>query len=230
MMGSHRAAFALIAAAALAVSAPSSAQDSGRAVLARKNLTEGIGPATPSAELFLRAYEVFSHPRCSNCHPRDDRPRWGATGQIHGMNVQRGEPHPPEGTPAQGKEKGNYGRIGMNCMTCHQSTNGELPGSPPGAWDDERQAPAWRLSPPQMGWGGLTPRELCMRLQGLGLNDAIGHILNVASESDPPDTSKVDPLVRWAWRPGPGREPAPGTLEQFVNVLKWWKGGGAACP
>ncbi len=79
-----------------------------------------------------------------------------------------------------------------------------------------------------MGWGGLTARELCLRLKGL--DDAIGHILNTESERDPPDTSKVDPLVRWAWQPGPGREPAPGTLAQFVNVLKWWKGGTAACP
>ncbi len=75
----------IILAAALAGAVPSAAQD------AQKDLTEGVSEATPAAELFMRAYEVFSHPRCSNCHPRDDRPRWGPARQVHGMNVQPGE-------------------------------------------------------------------------------------------------------------------------------------------
>jgi hypothetical protein len=211
----------IILAAALAGSVPSAAQDA-----AQKDLAEGLSAASAGAELFLRAYEVFSHPRCSNCHPRDDRPRWGPTGQVHGMNVQRGEDHSddPRG-PA-----GGYGRIGMQCKTCHQKTNGELLNSPPGAG---KQKPTgelltWRLAPRKMGWAGLTATELCMQLNSLvpgggreGIDAVIEHIVK---------PEKLDPLVAWAWDPGPGREPAPGTLDQFVQVLKWWKDRDAVCP
>ena len=192
----------IILAAALAGAVPSAAQD------AQKDLTEGVSEATPAAELFMRAYEVFSHPRCSNCHPRDDRPRWGPARQVHGMNVQRGE---ERGDP----HKGGYGRVGMNCATCHRDTNGKLLNSPPGAEH-------WRLAPPEMGWAGMTAAELCMQLKSLkSPDDPIEHIVN---------PEKRDPLVAWAWKPGPGRERAPGTLDQFVNVLRWWNDGGAGCP
>jgi hypothetical protein len=41
---------------------------------------------------------------------------------------------------------------------------------------------------------------------------------------------KIDPLVAWAWKPGPGREAAPGELDDFVKILTWWKEAGAPCP
>jgi len=178
---------------------------------ARKNLLEGIDVNTPGPELFLRAYEVFSHPRCSNCHPRDDRPRWGA--RVHGMNVQRGQEQ-PKGD--KHKKEGGYGSPGMPCSTCHQGQNGELQGSPPGAQD-------WRLAPVRMGWVGLTAADLCLQLKRLEQEDdeTIEHIVN-------PD--KLDALVAWAWHPGPGRERPPGDLNQLVQILTWWKTAGAGCP
>jgi hypothetical protein len=182
----------------------------------RKDLTEGMSEHSPPAELFLRAYEVFSHPRCANCHPADDRPRWGAP--VHGMNVQRGWEQLSNGGDVL---PGGYGRPGMPCETCHQSANGALPGSPPGAQN-------WRLAPSSMGWSGLTAHELCTRLTLAGRKDggqqavdALAHILT---------PGKVDPLVAWAWEPGLGRDPAPGTLDQFIEILRWWKWVGAACP
>ena len=39
-----------------------------------------------------------------------------------------------------------------------------------------------------------------------------------------------DPLVGWAWNPGPGREPAPGTQAAFGALVKAWADSGAACP
>lgn len=204
--------FALAASAALAAANTFA----GAAQSQRRDLTAGMNKDTPAAELFLRAYEVFSHPRCSNCHPSDDRPRWGA--RVHGMNVQRGEEQSGPDPPA-----GGYGRPGMTCRTCHQGQNGVLPGSPPGALN-------WRLAPADMGWGGLTAYELCLRLQGTGgqddgvkpLSTALAHILT---------PGKVDPLVEWAWKPGLDREPAPGTIKQFIKILQWWKDApGNACP
>jgi hypothetical protein len=39
-----------------------------------------------------------------------------------------------------------------------------------------------------------------------------------------------DPLVGWAWHPGPGREPAPGTQKEFGENTQKWVASGAACP
>jgi hypothetical protein len=190
----------------------------------RKDLKSGIDARTPGAELFLRAFEVFSHPRCSNCHPRDDRPLWGI--RFHGMNVQRGE----EKTGHDKKKPdGGYGRAGMTCITCHQEQNGALPGSPPGAHH-------WRLAPIRMGWAGLTAAELCLQFKELEHRGegVLDHIVKpVPGEIQPGEKEeewKIDPLVAWAWEPGPGRQPAPGKLNDFVKILMWWKEAGAPCP
>jgi hypothetical protein len=39
-----------------------------------------------------------------------------------------------------------------------------------------------------------------------------------------------DSLVGWGWRPGVGREPAPGTQEEFGALIKAWVDAGAHCP
>jgi hypothetical protein len=39
-----------------------------------------------------------------------------------------------------------------------------------------------------------------------------------------------DPLVGWAWNPGAGREPAPGTQAAFGALIKAWADSGAGCP
>lgn len=39
-----------------------------------------------------------------------------------------------------------------------------------------------------------------------------------------------DPLVLWAWQPGPGREPAPGTNAMFGELVEAWADSGAVCP
>jgi hypothetical protein len=110
----------------------------------------------------------------------------------------------------------------MPCGTCHQNRNGELPGSPPGAEH-------WRLAPAGMGWGGLPAGKLCMRLKQIGAQagggDAVAHaIAHIVTPEG------LDPLVAWAWEPGEGRAPPPGTVGQFIEILEWWKGAGAACP
>jgi hypothetical protein len=85
-----------------------------------------------------------------------------------------------------------------------------------------------------MGWLGMTPVELCRQFKAQAQRDhgeeidfVIGHI--VEPKNPPPDWS-IDPLVLWAWEPGTGRQRAPGTVEQFVLLLEWWREGGAACP
>ena len=39
-----------------------------------------------------------------------------------------------------------------------------------------------------------------------------------------------DELVGWAWSPGAGRAPAPGTQEAFGALIKAWADSGAQCP
>ena len=39
-----------------------------------------------------------------------------------------------------------------------------------------------------------------------------------------------DTLVGWAWAPGAGRSPAPGTQKQAGALVEAWVKTGAACP
>ena len=39
-----------------------------------------------------------------------------------------------------------------------------------------------------------------------------------------------DDLVAWAWNPGAGRAPAPGTQQQLGELIKAWIDTGAQCP
>jgi hypothetical protein len=39
-----------------------------------------------------------------------------------------------------------------------------------------------------------------------------------------------DSLVGWAWNPGAGRTPAPGTQQELGILIKAWVESGAACP
>ena len=40
----------------------------------------------------------------------------------------------------------------------------------------------------------------------------------------------TDSLVGWAWAPGYGREPAPGTQKEFGALIDAWMKTGAVCP
>jgi len=39
-----------------------------------------------------------------------------------------------------------------------------------------------------------------------------------------------DDLVAWAWNPGLGRAPVPGTQERLGELIKAWIDTGASCP
>jgi hypothetical protein len=40
----------------------------------------------------------------------------------------------------------------------------------------------------------------------------------------------TDHLVGWAWHPGEGRRPAPGTQDVFGDLIGAWIATGAECP
>jgi hypothetical protein len=157
--------------------------------------------ATRSAALFTELGKVLTHPRCVNCHPAGDRPRQGDQSRLHQPPVERG----PDG----------HGLAAMRCSSCHQQANFD-PGRMPGH-------PHWQLAPREMAWEGRTLGEICAQIKdparngGRSLEALVQHI-------------GTDTLVGWAWSPGYGRRPAPGTQEQTGALAEAWVKTGAVCP
>ena len=157
--------------------------------------------ATRSAALFTEVGKVLTHPRCVNCHPAGDRPRQADVGRLHQPPVERG----PDG----------LGLPAMRCPICHQQANFD-PGRVPGN-------PIWHLAPREMAWEGKTLGEICAQIKdparngGRSLEALVEHI-------------GTDHLVGWAWAPGYGRRPAPGTQKEAGALVEAWVKTGAVCP
>ena len=157
--------------------------------------------AERSLALFAEAGLVIQHPRCINCHPSGDSPLQGEAGELHEPPVRRGQ--------------GGLGVVGMRCRTCHGPDNfdaGRVPG-------DSK----WVLAPRKMGWEGLSLGEICEQIKDPARNgrrtlrEVVEHM-------------REDHLVGWAWAPGAGREPAPGSQEVFGELIAQWVKTGAVCP
>jgi hypothetical protein len=154
-----------------------------------------------SAAIFTELGKVLTSPRCVNCHPAGDRPRQGDERRLHQPPVTRG---------ADG-----HGTETTRCGVCHEAGNFD-PGRVPGHHE-------WHLAPREMAWEGKTLAEICVQLRDPARNggrkpeDLIQHI-------------GEDTLVGWAWNPGYGRTPAPGTQAQAGALVEAWVKSGAACP
>jgi hypothetical protein len=157
--------------------------------------------AARSAALFAELGKVLTHPRCVNCHPAGDHPRQGEQGRLHQPPVERGGD--------------GHGLPAMRCSICHQQANFD-PARVPGH-------PEWHLAPRDMAWEGKTLGEICAQIKdparngGRSLEELVHHIGS-------------DTLVGWAWAPGFGRRPAPGTQKQAGALAEAWVKTGAACP
>ncbi len=157
--------------------------------------------AKRSAALFTELGKVLTSPRCTNCHPASDRPRQGDDSHLHQPPVVRG---------ADG-----FGLPAMRCSSCHQNANFD-PGRVPGN-------PHWHLAPSEMAWEGKTVGEICLQIKdparngGRSVDDLIDHI-------------GKDTLVGWAWAPGVGRSPAPGSQQIAGALVEAWARTGAVCP
>jgi hypothetical protein len=157
--------------------------------------------AARSAAIFGELGKVLTNPRCVNCHPAGDRPHQGEMTRLHEPPVERGVD--------------GFGAVSMRCPICHQNANFE-PGRVPGH-------PEWHLAPREMAWEGKTLIEICAQIKdrerngGRSLDELAHHI-------------GADTLVGWAWAPGFGRRPAPGTQAQAGALVKAWVKTGAVCP
>jgi hypothetical protein len=154
-----------------------------------------------SAALFTELGKVLTHPRCLNCHPAGDYPRQGDGSRLHQPPVERG----PDG----------LGLPAMRCPICHQQANFD-PGGVPGN-------PVWHLAPYEMGWVGKPLREICAQIKDPARNGkrSLDALVEHIGE---------DHLVGWAWAPGGGRQPAPGTQKEAGALAEAWVKTGAVCP
>lgn len=144
---------------------------------------------------------VLQHPRCLNCHQLQS-PLQADTRRPHVPRVVRG----PDG----------HGVAAMRCTNCHNETGNNPTSGVPGA-------PHWALAPASMVWEGLSVGGLCRALKDPVLNG------NRSPEALI-EHMEGDRLVQWGWNPGQGRAPVPIAHEQFVDLMKVWVAGGAACP
>jgi hypothetical protein len=161
--------------------------------------------AARSAALFAEAAKVIQHPRCINCHPATRSPTQGD--DMH--------PHiPPIASDAAMRASG------IPCASCHQAKNS------PTASAGIRSVPGaehWGLAPQSMAWQGLTIGGICEQLKDPARNG------NRSLEQIRVHMSE-DHLVGWAWHPGEGRTPAPGTHAEFGRLIAGWVATGAHCP
>jgi hypothetical protein len=172
------------------------------AALATPQSFDRIGDtAARSAALFTEAGKVLTSPRCMNCHPAGDRPLQGETHRLHQPPVERG---------ADG-----FGTVPMRCAMCHQDANFDPAGVP--------GHPHWHLAPREMAWQHKTLGEICTQIKdparngGRSLQQLLTHMA-------------TDSLVGWAWAPGFGRQPAPGTQQELGALIDAWIKTGAVCP
>ncbi len=194
----------LTAPVALVVAAATAAdtdQPAARGLKAPADFASVADMSARSAALFTEAGKVIQHARCVNCHPAGDVPRQGDVRRRHEPHVVRGD--------------GGMGAPGLRCTTCHGEQNfdaGRVPGHP-----------RWHLAPAEVAWEGKSLGNICREVKdparngGMDLPKLVRHMAE-------------DDLVGWAWTPGAGREPAPGTQKAFGALIQAWADSGAACP
>ena len=168
--------------------------------------TEVTEDRTKGLEIWGKIHQVLSHPRCTNCHVPDDRPRWSGPNygkpRVHGMNISAGE--------------SRIGAETLPCSTCHGDRNIGIAHAPPGA-------PHWQLPPVDFAWWDKSSAEICAQVKDPNRNGG-RTLAEIAKHVD------HDALLHWAWSPGKGREPAPYSRDDLSAFFLAWEAAGAPCP
>ena len=159
-----------------------------------------------SVALLTEAAKVIQSPRCLNCHPKTRQPTQGDDLHAH--------------VPPMWAGPGDHGVAALPCNSCHgnasvttlASSIASIPGDP-----------HWALARASMAWQGKSLREICLQLKDGARNGG-------RSLAEIHEHVTTDHLVGWAWHPGEGRSPAPGTQVQFGALIEAWVSSGAHCP
>jgi hypothetical protein len=163
-------------------------------------------PQMRSRALFTEAAKVIMNPRCVNCHPATEHPLQGNDQHIHVPPAIRGD---------------NGDGIGGNtCGACHMERNVTLHEA--ASYRSVPGNPRWSLAPIEMAWEGKSMSEICAQLKDPARS---GRDLKQLQEH-----FATNDLVAWAWTPGAGRDPVPGTQERLGELIKAWIDTGAQCP
>jgi hypothetical protein len=157
-------------------------------------------PQARSRALFTEAAKVIMNPRCMNCHPAADRPTQGNDMHAHLPPVAHGA---------------------GSCQTCHTDRNFTL--MERASYQSIPGHPRWDVAPIEMAWQGKSAGEICQQIKDPQRNG--GRSLELLH-----DHLTKDDLIAWAWHPGAGRDPVPGTQERLGELVRAWIDSGAACP
>jgi hypothetical protein len=160
-----------------------------------------------SRSLFIEAARVLTHPRCMNCHPANDVPTQGNDRHDHRPPAIRGE--------------GGGGVPGNTCAACHTDSNYTL--LERASYRSIPGHPRWGLAPLEMAWQGKSVGQICEQIKDPQRNG--GRTLELVYEH-----LAKDDLVAWGWKPGVGREPAPGSQQILGELIRAWIDSGAECP
>ena len=112
---------------------------------------------------------------------------------------------------------------GNTCGACHMDRNVPIFAGQQTTFQSMPGHPRWGLAPIEMAWEGKSMGEICRQIKDPQRNG--GRDLALLHEH-----LAHDDLVGWAWKPGPGRDPAPGTQERLGELVQAWIDTGAACP
>lgn len=120
--------------------------------------------------------------------------------------------HPSDGTSCRG------GPPPGSCATCHRTKNAPFVHGPPGV-------PEWRMPPADqpMPFEQKSAHDLCEQLKDPKRNGG-------KSLADLHTHFEKDPIVLWAWDPGPGRVVPPISHQELVKDVDAWIAKGAPCP
>jgi hypothetical protein len=157
-------------------------------------------PQARSRALFTEAAKVIMNPRCMNCHPATDRPTQGNDMHAHLPPVAHGA---------------------GSCQTCHTDRNFTL--MERASYQSIPGHPRWDVAPIEMAWQGKSAGEICQQIKDPQRNG--GRSLELLH-----DHLAQDDLIAWAWHPGAGRDPVPGTQGRLGELVRAWIDSGAACP
>lgn len=188
---------------------------------------------------FQYIHQVAIHPRCANCHGVvDDK------GSFFPTVGEMREPHPMNITIANnvvliedGETFKQVDGVVLSCRSCHQDTNGDKEGMPPGNATPAMPGFVWHMPQATMTIPeGITAQSLCEKWLDPAHNSS--HLAFRGGKDDLKTFKKefhehhvtLDPLVAWSWSPGPGLEKAPGQRQDFIRAVGVWIDAGAPCP